>query len=202
MSETSFTISSIALTHDYLFSKLTLIILLLKMFCAWRYWHLVLYPKQDGILPQFMRWLTMTHTQRWHVAHDTAGTGHLYQGRYKSFPVETETYLYTVLRYVERNALRVNLVARADQWRWGSVWVRAFGSAEQKKVLSTWPVEEPADYIEWVNEPQTDEEEAAIRRSVNRGQPFGSEAWQKDIIQKFNLQATVQRRGGYRRKGL
>ena len=39
----------------------------------------------------------------------------MYQGRYKSFPVETEEYFYQVVRYVERNALRAGLVERADQ---------------------------------------------------------------------------------------
>ncbi len=166
------------------------------------HWHLVLYPKLDGSLSQFMRWLTMTHTQRWHVAHETVGTGHLYQGRYKSFAVETETYLYDVLRYVERNAVRAKLTTRAEQWRWGSAWVREFGSTEQKRLLSEWPVDQPDDYIKWVNEPQTEEEETALRTSVNRGQPFGSASWQKDVIQKFNLHATVEKRGGYRRRSV
>jgi hypothetical protein len=34
-----------------------------------------------------MKWVTVTHSHRWHAAHNTVGIGHLYQGRYKSFPV-------------------------------------------------------------------------------------------------------------------
>jgi putative transposase len=71
---------------------------------------------------EFFRWLTVTHTQRWHAHYHTSGTGHLYQGRFKAFPVETDEHLYTVLRYVERNAVRADLVARAEEWRWSSVW--------------------------------------------------------------------------------
>ena len=74
------------------------------------HWHFVLWPRGDGDLSEFMRWLTVTHTQRWHAAHRTAGTGPLYQGRFKSFPIQEDDHLWTVLRYVERNPLRANLV--------------------------------------------------------------------------------------------
>ena len=76
------------------------------------HWHFVLWPRGDGDLSEFMRWLTVTHTQRWHAAHRTAGTGPLYQGRFKSFPIQEDDHFLTVLRYVERNPLRANLVER------------------------------------------------------------------------------------------
>jgi hypothetical protein len=66
---------------------------------------------------EFMRWLTVTHTQRWHAAHRTGGTGPLYQERFKSFPIEEDDHLWTVLRYAERNALRAGLVERAEERR-------------------------------------------------------------------------------------
>jgi hypothetical protein len=74
------------------------------------HWHFVFWPRKNGELSEFMRWLTVTHTQRWHVAHRTAGTGPLYQGRFKSFPIQEDDHLWTVLCYVERNPLRANLV--------------------------------------------------------------------------------------------
>ena len=70
------------------------------------HWHFVLYPKRDGELTAFMRWLTLTHAQRWKHAHAAVGHGHLYQGRFKSFPIEQDEHLLSVLRYVERNPLR------------------------------------------------------------------------------------------------
>src|SRR5881398_558378 len=89
----------------------------LLAFCLMpNHWHLVLWPEHDGELTAFLRWLTHTHSMRWHAHYHTGGTGHVYQGRFKSFPVETDEHLYTVLRYVERNALRANLVARAEDW--------------------------------------------------------------------------------------
>ena len=65
------------------------------------HWHFVLWPRGGGDLSEFMRWLTVTHTQRWHAAHHTSGTGPLYQGRFKSFPIQQDDHLLTVLRYEE-----------------------------------------------------------------------------------------------------
>ena len=70
------------------------------------HFHLLLWPREDGDLSTFMRWLTITHTERSNAHHGTAGTGHLYQGRYKSFQVQSDEHLLTVCRYVERHALR------------------------------------------------------------------------------------------------
>jgi putative transposase len=77
------------------------------------HWHLLLWPRRDSELSEILRWITVTHTQRWHVQHDTAGTGSVYQGRFKSFPVQTDEHFLTVARYVERNALRAKLVKQA-----------------------------------------------------------------------------------------
>jgi putative transposase len=82
------------------------------------HWHFVLRPKKDGQLTEFLRWLTQTHTMRWHAHYKTAGTGHLYQGRFKAFPVQDDAHFCTVVRYVERNALRAGLVTQAETWRW------------------------------------------------------------------------------------
>ncbi len=65
---------------------------------------------------------------RWHAHHQTSGTGHLY--RFKSFPIQSDEHLYTVLRYVERNAVRAELVERAEDWRWSSTWRRKYSDAE------------------------------------------------------------------------
>ena len=86
------------------------------------HWHLVVWPREDGEFSRFVGWLTLTHTQRWHAHRHNKGTGHLYQGRFKSFPIQEDDHLYAVARYVERNAVRANLVRRAERWRWGSLY--------------------------------------------------------------------------------
>src|ERR1700686_687332 len=60
------------------------------------HWHLVVWPTHDGELSDYLHWLTLTHTQRWQAHYQNVGVGHLYQGRFKSFPVEDNEHFLTV----------------------------------------------------------------------------------------------------------
>lgn len=66
------------------------------------HWHFVVRPQTNTQVSNFFRWLTHTHSMRWHAHYGTSGTGHLYQGRFKAFPVQDDEHLYAMLRYVER----------------------------------------------------------------------------------------------------
>ncbi len=159
------------------------------------HWHLVLWPTEDGQLSRFMGWLTLTHTQRWHAHRHSTGSGHVYQGRFKSFPVQDDEHFHTVCRYVERNALRANLVRRAEAWRWCSLHRWQQGTTQEKKLLTAWPLPRQASWVEQVNAPQTEAELTALRRSVQRGRPYGGEPWSKKIVRKLGLQSTLRPHG-------
>ena len=107
------------------------------------HWHFVLWPEFDDQLSDFCRWLTHTHSMRWHAHYHTSGTGHIYQGRFKAFPIEADDHFYTVCRYVERNPLRANLVERAEHWRWSSLYRRIYGDDQPRAFLSAWPLPLP-----------------------------------------------------------
>ena len=164
------------------------------------HWHLVLRPEKDGELSSLMHWLTMTHAKRWRTFRGIAGFGHLYQGQYRCFPVQDDRYFLAVCRYVERNALRANLVPRAEDWRWSSLWRRVRGDTEQRRLLDPWPVDAPADYVRWVYEPQSQEELDAIRQSVKRGTPYGDAQWVRETAGRFGLGATLRARGRPKRE--
>jgi putative transposase len=159
------------------------------------HWHLILWPQGDADLSKFVAWITLTHTQRWHAHHESAGTGHLYQGRFKSFPVQTDDHFFTVCRYVERNALRAGLTRRAEEWRWSSLWHRTRQSEEVPRWLSRWPLERPWNWLAWVNEPQTQAELESIRCSVQRGRPYGTSSWTQEIAKRLGLASTLRPRG-------
>ena len=159
------------------------------------HWHMVLWPREDGQLTAFLRWLTHTHTMRWHAHRHTAGTGHLYQGRFKAFPVQTDEHFLTVCRYVERNALRAQLVARAEQWRWSSLWRREQGTEEFQALLSEWPVERPPTWLEMVNQPQSEADLQGVRRAVTKSAPYGSDTWRTDTARRLGLEYTLRERG-------
>ncbi|MFH1890253.1 MAG: transposase [Candidatus Kuenenbacteria bacterium] len=159
------------------------------------HWHLVIYPKKDGDLSRFTGWITLTHTQRWHVAHDSTGSGHLYQGRYKSFLVEEDEYFLKLVRYVERNPLKAELVEKAENWRWSSLYRREKGTNKEQKILSSWPIDMPDDYLQWVNTNPDNEEIENINSSIIRSKPYGKELWANKIIKQFGLETTVRSKG-------
>jgi len=159
------------------------------------HWHLVLWPREDGELTSFMRWLTLTHAQRWKHAHDAVGHGHLYQGRFKSFPIEQDEHLLTVLRYVERNPMRAKQVQRAEAWRWGSCFARQNKSHPLFALLGDWPVDRPSRWLAMVNKEQADAEEKSIVEHIQRGRPFGSDAWIHRTASELELESSLRPRG-------
>lgn len=157
------------------------------------HWHLIVWPNRAGELTTYLQWLTVTHVRRWHAHHHTVGTGPIYQGRFKSFPIQEDEHFLTVCRYVERNPLRANLVPRAESWRWSSLWHRVHQT--QVPWLGAWPMAVPTTWTETVNRPQTTEELEAVRRSVLRGAPYGSEPWQQQTAVALGLQSSLRSRG-------
>ena len=163
------------------------------------HWHWVLWPRKDGELSEFMRLLTVTHTQRWHAHHHSAGTGPLYQGRFKSFPIQRDAHFLTVCRYVERNAVRANLVESARLWPWCSPAKRkAIQPPGWLTDLSDWPVQPPRDWAKWVDRPETAPELDGLRTSVQRGQPYGDARWQTRTAEQLGLESTLRPRGRQR----
>jgi putative transposase len=160
------------------------------------HWHLVLWPLQDGDLGRFMQRLTTTHVRRRHLFRQTVGRGHLYQGNYKSFPIQSDDHLLTVLRYVERNPVRPTLVPRAEHWRWNSLSRRLHPDENGKKpALCPWPIPRPADWLARVNRALSKKDLDALRLSVIRGRPFGTDAWQKRAAKRLGLESTFRPRG-------
>ena len=164
------------------------------------HWHLLLWPRHDGELSAFGHWLTLTHTQRWHAHYHDVGTGHLYQGRFKSFPVAQDEHFLQVCRYVEGNALRAGLVRRAEAWRWGSLWRRQHEPKAAQGLLSDWPLAVPGDWVREVNRAPTEAEVLAVRRSVQRGRPYGDEGWAQRVAVQLGLESTMRARGRPRKQ--
>ena len=157
------------------------------------HWHMVLLPKVDKAMSAFLGWVTLTHTQRHHANHKTAGDGPVYQGRYKSFPVQNDDHFHTVCRYVERNALSARRVAHAEEYRWGSLWNWCGGDSVIK--LSKWPVKRLPRWVERVNEPITKTEKKVLQNCINRGCPFGTEEWSIETAKNQGLEMTLRPRG-------
>jgi putative transposase len=159
------------------------------------HWHFLVWPEQDGQVTDFFRWLAHTHAMRWRVSHRTVGYGPRYQGRFKSFPVQCDEHLLTVLRYIERNALAAGLVERAQLWCWGSLWARLYGDDAIKALLSPWPVECPVDWTDRVNAPLSATELERMRVSIARSRPYGADDWVDRKASELCLEHTLRPEG-------
>jgi putative transposase len=164
------------------------------------HWHLIIWPRKDGELSRFVGWLTLTHTQRWHAHRNSRGSGHVYQGRFKSFPVQGDEHFLTACRYVERNALRAKLVKRADDWRWNSLYRRMRVPAGATPWLAAWPLEQPTGWVKLVNGVETEDELGALRLSVNRGRPYGGGSWSDRMVRRLGLESTLRPQGRPRKQ--
>ena len=159
------------------------------------HFHFVLRPYQDDDLGSWMHWLLTSHVRRHHKRRGT--DGRIWQGRFKAFAIEQDAHLLTVMRYTERNPLRANLVERAEQWPWSSLYEIVQG--ELSISLET-PVERPDDWLAWTNKPQSAEEEAALRLSIKRSRPYGGKAWMMKTATALGLEQSLRSPGPRVRK--
>jgi putative transposase len=156
------------------------------------HFHLVLRPYEDGDLSRWMQWLLTTHVRRYRRHYGSSG--HVWQGRFKAFPCQDGTHLLTLLRYVERNALRAGLVSRADLWPYGSLYAAVQGDGP----ITLEPVPERGPLKTWVkrvNQAMNEAELAALRHCITRGTPFGEASWVQRTASALGLESTLRPRG-------
>lgn len=156
------------------------------------HFHLVVRPYADGDLSRWMQWLMTTHVRRYRRHYGSVG--HVWQGRFKAFPCQDDSHLLTVLRYVERNALRAGLVSKAEQWPHGSLHAiaRRPGPVELEPVPEIATV---AARVSKVNRAMSEAELAAIRQCIVRGAPFGADDWTRKTATKLGLESSLRPRG-------
>jgi putative transposase len=152
------------------------------------HFHLVLRPHGDGDLSRWMQWLLTAHVRRY-LGHYHR-SGHVWQGRFKAFPIQDDDHLLVVLRYVERNALRAALVERAEHWPWSSL-----SRATQAPTLDAGPVPRGMDWVETVNAVMTEAECKGIRESIQRNRPFGAVEWVQGTASALGLESSLRLRG-------
>lgn len=155
------------------------------------HFHFVLWPFAGGDLSAWMQWLMTSHVRRHHQRHGSSG--HIWQGRFKAFPIQQDQHLLTVLRYVERNPLSAGLVKRAVDWPWSSMGLR-LGAAGDGHFCEA-PVDIPRDWSNFVEQAQTPAEIDAMQRCVKRGAPFGEEGWTRKTAQRLSLESSMRPRG-------
>ena len=157
------------------------------------HWHMLLWPPDDDSMPAFMHWITVTHTKRWHAAHGTTGIGHVYQGPYKSFPVQSNQRYFKTLQYIEANPLRAEIVTDLADWQWSSFARRYAPSAPFK--ISDGPMPIPPNWKRLVTRPLSQRESADFTNCIKRGCPYGEIDWTAQAAKQLNLESTLKKAG-------
>ncbi len=155
------------------------------------HFHLLLWPRHDQDLSRFMQWLLTSHVRRHHRKRRT--TGHVWQGRFKAFPIQQDSHFLTVCRYIERNPLRAGLVNHAERWPWSTLGIATLPDAPV--IPSTAPIDRSRDWITRVNRPESPAELKALRHCIFRGTPYGTPIWTARIADRLDLQSTLNPRG-------
>ncbi len=157
--------------------------------------HLPYGAYHDGDLSRWMQWLLTSHVRRYHRHYQSSG--HVWQGRFKAFPVQDDEHYWTVLRYIERNPLRAGLVQRSQDWEWSSLKPTARSGPEG--LLPEGPLAKFRGWTNYVNGVETEAELAALRKSIARGTPYGEGDWQHKTARKLGLESSLRPRGRPRR---
>ena len=150
--------------------------------------HLVVAQDEARDLSRWMQWLLTVHAHEYNQRWDNCGR--VWQGRYKAFPIQHDGHLLSVIRYVERNAMRAGLVDRAEAWDWGSLSWRLGRSPGP--ALAQPPCQLPANWVDFVNDPQSCEELKAIRTCARRQRPYGSDQWAEASAAELGLLSSVR----------
>ena len=154
------------------------------------HFHLVLWTSKGSDLSAYMQWSMNVHVRRHHQHYGTTGHGHLYQGRFKNFLIQSDVHLYNVLRYVEGNASRAGLVTDARLWRWSSL-TQPF-TPDGHAYLSPWPIPRPENWVELVNGGLSCEELRRVQCSVKKGAPYGDHEWVDGMVKCHGLESTLR----------
>jgi len=155
------------------------------------HFHIAVKPDKGDELSKWMQWLMTSHVRRYHRHYGSSG--HIWQGRFKSFIVQDDSHLLIVMRYIEGNPVRAKLVKSASEWRWSSH--KETIRKNLGRLLDEVPITLPDEWEKYVDEPLTEKELEKIRESVNRQSPYGDNDWRIEICRKYGLESTMRKKG-------
>jgi putative transposase len=147
------------------------------------HFHFIIEPNEAEDLSKYMQWLLTSYVRYYNKTYKTSG--HLWQGRYKSFIVQRDNYFLTLLNYVEQNPQR----AKLKQWKFVS------SNTQFNDFLDKLPIELPKDWEEIKKEVLSKTKKEKIVNSIQRQSPYGDDAWVIKIAQEYDIVSTINPRG-------
>lgn len=185
-------------SHDYLaflemlqYSKERYGIELFAFCLIPNHFHLLVRPLEGSNLSYCMQWLQTSFARRFNGYYDTEGP--LWQGRYKSFLVQEDQHLLTVMSYIEGHPLRSGLADAAEGYVWSSHRENYWGNLRQK--LDELPMPLTDDWSASVDASLSERTLGRLRLSTQRQIPYGSTDWQQQVCREYGLEDSMRPRG-------
>jgi putative transposase len=129
------------------------------------HWHFVFWVLCRGDVSRFLHRLTTTHAKSWRRRTRTVGLGHVYQNRFHDSKIFTEGYYYNVMRYVEQNPWRANLVHASRDWCWSSLHERL---GRERGIIEEGPAPLPMEWPALVDQHLPEDAIQEIRSAMQR----------------------------------
>lgn len=144
------------------------------------HFHLMATPADDAALSTMMQSVGRTYVPVFNLKHQR--TGGLWEGRFRSFVIETERYWLKCMRYIELNPVRAGIVAKPDEYRWSSARAHIDGHDDELLTahhlymrLGSTTGERQYAWRAICGEGVPDSELATLRKAIRRGQASGAE---------------------------
>ena len=162
--------------------------------------HFLGVPEQEESLARSFGGTNLVYTQR--VNREQHRSGRLWQNRFFSCPVDRDSYLLPVLRYIEQNPVRAGLVKQAWDHAWSSAKSHMTGAPDPLLDVPDWLTEQlqTTGYKKYLMQTSPDEE-AEVRSKTRTGRPLGGTGFTAVLESKLCRGLTARRAGRPRRKG-
>lgn len=147
------------------------------------HFHFIIEPNEAEDLSKYMQWLLTCYVRYYNKTYKTSG--HLWQGRYKSFIVQRDNYLLNLLNYVEQNPQR----AKLQKWKYVS------STSKTNPLIDELPIDLPKNWEELKKEVLNKKDKESIENSIQRQSPYGHADWINDTAQKYDILSTINPRG-------
>jgi len=139
--------------------------------------HMIAVPESEEGLRRAIGEAHRRYTRR--VNFREGWKGHLWQGRFGSFPMD-ERYLLAAARYVELNPVRAKLSAKPEGYAWSSTAAHLSG-IDDRLVKVAPLLEMVSDWALFLLGGIKEHEAAELRRSERTGRPLGSEGFVNNL---------------------
>ena len=162
--------------------------------------HLLVSAAEAGAVSAALRRLGQCYVQGFNRRHRR--TGPLWEGRFRSCLVDSDSYVLAVYRYIELNPLRAALVDAPERYRWSSVHGNLALTIDPVltphasfAALAAGPAERAGAYRQWLMAGTDAAELTAIRRHLAQERALGSLRFQRMVEETLGRPVALRSRG-------